>query len=172
MVVGQGPGGKGDCEGGRGRFGLSVFQELQGGFEGNTRAEGEGDEEVIFVGIIDTLVPFRLRKKTEYWLKSLLQYGQNFSVVSASTSQGSCQMFGDELSSRGMAWATLISLGWLIASRSMPACAPRSTIPPLPYLPIAYFTSLPHTAYLPIPYSTRALQPRPTRHSPILVLPV
>jgi hypothetical protein len=77
-------GGDGDAE--RCTFGTSIFQALQGGFEGNTRAEGEGDEEVIFVGIIDTLVPFRLRKKTEYWLKSLLQYGQNFSVVSADPS--------------------------------------------------------------------------------------
>ena len=31
--------------------------------------EGQTDEEVIFVGIIDTLVPFRWRKRTEYWLK-------------------------------------------------------------------------------------------------------
>ena len=77
-----------ECDGARGRLGLSVFQKLQGGFEGNTRAEGEGDDEVIFVGIIDTLVPFRLRKKTEYWLKSLLQYGQNFSVVSRKMSTG------------------------------------------------------------------------------------
>ena len=34
-----------------------------------------------FVGIIDTLVPFSLRKRAEYFIKSLLQYGQNFSVV-------------------------------------------------------------------------------------------
>ena len=37
--------------------------------------------QVIFVGIIDTLVPFSLRKRAEYFIKSLLQYGQNFSVV-------------------------------------------------------------------------------------------
>lgn len=37
-------------------------------------------EEVLFVGIIDTLVPFKMKKKAEFMAKSLLQHGQNFSV--------------------------------------------------------------------------------------------
>ena len=37
-------------------------------------------QEVLFVGIIDTLVPFKMKKKAEFMAKSLLQHGQNFSV--------------------------------------------------------------------------------------------
>ena len=52
-----------------GSAGVMMTGEGGAGMEGTTRPEGQADEEVIFVGIIDTLVPFRWRKKTEYYLK-------------------------------------------------------------------------------------------------------
>ena len=40
----------------------------------------EGDD-IFFLGIVDILVPFKLRKRMEHRAKSILQHGKNFSVV-------------------------------------------------------------------------------------------
>ena len=49
------------------------------------RADGSAPRsaalEVLFVGIIDTLVPFSGKKAAEYHAKSKLTFQQNFSVV-------------------------------------------------------------------------------------------
>jgi hypothetical protein len=46
------------------------------------KAEGDDSpDQVYFMGIIDTLVPFDARKKGEYVFKSIITGGSNFSVV-------------------------------------------------------------------------------------------
>ena len=60
----------------------SVFTRHQGGMIGCSHtAAGESEQEVLFVGVIDTLVPFKMKKKAEFMAKSLIQHGQNFSVI-------------------------------------------------------------------------------------------
>eukprot|EP00283_Hemiselmis_rufescens_P002837 CAMPEP_0173422004 /NCGR_PEP_ID=MMETSP1357-20121228/2879_1 /TAXON_ID=77926 /ORGANISM="Hemiselmis rufescens, Strain PCC563" /LENGTH=866 /DNA_ID=CAMNT_0014384977 /DNA_START=148 /DNA_END=2748 /DNA_ORIENTATION=- len=61
--------------------GTSKFQCVEGGMLGTTHDDTGPDDEVIFVGIIDTLVPYQWRKIVEHWIKSVVQHGQNFSVV-------------------------------------------------------------------------------------------
>jgi hypothetical protein len=61
--------------------GTSKFQTADGGMLGSTHEDGDDEDEVIFVGIIDTLVPYQWRKIVEHWLKTVVQNGQNFSVV-------------------------------------------------------------------------------------------
>jgi hypothetical protein len=73
------------------RESLSVFRSHHGGMAGCSRLRAtEGTvtaatdserEEVLFVGIIDTLVPFSKKKKMEYQAKSVMQRGKNFSVI-------------------------------------------------------------------------------------------
>jgi hypothetical protein len=62
----------------------SAFTQDQGGLRGCTRTATTSDdsaEEILFLGIIDMLVPFKLRKKMEHVAKSIIQHGENFSVV-------------------------------------------------------------------------------------------
>lgn len=84
----RGCGEKGAGVGVKTQDGISAFQAVAGGMEGSSRPGGgdrsggdDGVDEVLFLGIIDTLVPFNWRKRAEYWAKSLLQRGKNFSVV-------------------------------------------------------------------------------------------
>eukprot|EP01043_Picozoa_sp_COSAG02_P020904 COSAG02_NODE_1045_length_15004_cov_13.824220_3_plen_1075_part_00 len=58
----------------------SLFTRNQGGMLGSSH-QGAQTDEVLFVGVIDTLVPFKLKKKAEFVAKSVLQHGQNFSVI-------------------------------------------------------------------------------------------
>ncbi len=58
----------------------SLFTRHQGGMLGSSH-QGAQTDEVLFVGVIDTLVPFKLKKKAEFMAKSVLQHGQNFSVI-------------------------------------------------------------------------------------------
>ena len=44
-------------------------------------AAASEQQDVVFLGIIDTLVPFKLRKKAEHVGKSIFQHGKNFSVI-------------------------------------------------------------------------------------------
>ena len=62
------------------RSDVNPFTKSNGGIE-PIASSGESDT-LIFVGIIDTLIPFQLRKKTEHVAKSfILGKGANFSVV-------------------------------------------------------------------------------------------
>ena len=70
----------------------SSFTQQNGGMIGTshkaklicgTAARKDVDEEceVLFVGVVDALVPFKFKKKAEYMTKSVIQHGQNFSVI-------------------------------------------------------------------------------------------
>ena len=59
----------------------SMFARHQGGMAGTSQPDGLRADEVLFVGIIDTLVPFKMRKKAEHKLKSVVFHGKNFSVI-------------------------------------------------------------------------------------------
>ena len=59
----------------------SMFARHQGGMAGTSQPDGVRADEVLFVGIIDTLVPFKMRKKAEHKLKSVVFHGKNFSVI-------------------------------------------------------------------------------------------
>ena len=60
----------------------NLFSSHLGGLQPVARGEDEGENQVVFMGIIDTLIPFKMKKKTEYIAKTAaLGKNANFSVI-------------------------------------------------------------------------------------------